>query len=128
MDLEIGRIRKMLSVNPDKIILYFYCFATHGMNMSGRQVILLNDYSKNTGFYKLAAVEIEIRNIAKKHENSYQICLCACCREVLIRDKHSGGFSKAEAEKIVENSRNQFRKESGAYINKIIDIAIKTGD
>ena len=98
------------------------------MNMSGRQIILLNEFAKSSGFYKLAAIEQEIRTTAKKHENSYQICLCACCREVLIREKHSGGYSKEEAQKIVENSKNLFRKEFGAYMHKIITKAAKASD
>ena len=54
--------------------------------------MLLNEYKKETGFYKLWGIEGDVRTIAKNNPNSYQICLFACCREVLMPAVHGGGF------------------------------------
>ena len=60
-------------------------------------MIVLNEYNKATGFYKLYGIEADIRNIAKECPNSYQIALFACCREIKTQ-KHGGGFrTKSEA-------------------------------
>ena len=40
-------------------------------------------------------IESEIRSIARKYPNSYQIAFFACCREVM-NSKHSGGFSSRQ--------------------------------
>ena len=42
-----------------------HCYAGHGMSKDARQVILLNQYDNYTKFYKIAAAEIETRNLAR---------------------------------------------------------------
>ena len=61
----IQELRKNYKANPDKLILNMHCYAGHGMSFEGRQVLLINEYSSVTKFYKTAAVEIEIRNLSK---------------------------------------------------------------
>ena len=41
-----------------------HCYAGHGMNRSGRQVLLVNEYSDIDKFYKFIAVEEVMRNLA----------------------------------------------------------------
>ena len=57
-----------------------YCFAGHGMQKAGRQIILLNEFDSKTTFYKHIDVESQVRSIAEKHPNSYQIVVFAACR------------------------------------------------
>ena len=64
-------IRKRLLAEPHKNFLIVYVFAGHGMNACGKQVLLLNEYNKKSGFYKMFGAEAEIRDIAEKHSNSY---------------------------------------------------------
>ena len=61
-------------------------------------MILLNQFEKSTGFYKLVAAEENVRVVATSCTNAYFITLFACQREVLIRNVHSGGFTAELAE------------------------------
>ena len=69
--------------------------------MGGRQVVLLNEWDKRSSFYKKWGIEGEIRDIAWHFPNSYQMGFFACCREILLRDIHSGGLSKENAEQLL---------------------------
>ena len=68
--------------------------------------MVLNEFHARTGFYKMFQAEGEIRSIARKYPNSYQIALFACCREVMT-SKHGGGHrtpslaSQANLRKII---------------------------
>ena len=61
MNKVIGNIKRRLKANEDKNYLIIYVFAGHGMIVGGKQIMLLNEYSKNTGFYKLFGAEANIR-------------------------------------------------------------------
>ena len=61
----MANIRRKLATNPDQQFLFFYVLAGHGMVMSGRIVLLVNEFSKNTTFYKIWAAEGDIREIAE---------------------------------------------------------------
>ena len=45
------------------------------------------------------AVEESVRQSAQKFSNSYILCIFACCREILLRQTHSGGITLEEAKK-----------------------------
>ena len=91
-------IRMRMKENPDKNFLVIYVLAGHGMICDGKQVVLLNEYSSFSGFYKFWGIESDVRDIAHNFANSYQICLFACCRNTMNSDEHCGGFrSKQEA-------------------------------
>ena len=81
--------------------LLMHCFAGHGMCKDGRQVLLINQFDANSKFYKVAPSEIEIRNLAKLYRQTYHFCVYACCREIFMKERHTNGISKAQAEAIV---------------------------
>ena len=85
-------IAKRLKASPDNTFLLVYALAGHGMQMDGRQIILINQYDKKTGFYKLWGIEADIRRLAKANTNAYIIGLFACCREIFSSTKHCGLF------------------------------------
>ena len=91
----------MFKSTPDKLSLLMHCFAGHGMCKDGRQVLLINQFDASSKFYKAAPAEIEIRNLAKLYRNTYHFCIYACCREIFMKERHTNGISKAQAETIV---------------------------
>ena len=70
MKRVMANIRKRLD-EPNTNFLIVYVFAGHGMDAFGKQVMLLNEYNKKTGFYQMFGAEAEIRDIAKYYPNSY---------------------------------------------------------
>ena len=70
MKRVMANIRKRLD-EPNTNFLIVYVFAGHGMDAFGKQVMLLNEYNKKTGFYRMFGAEAEIRDIASKYPNSY---------------------------------------------------------
>ena len=72
-------------MTPNELVLIMCLFASHGMIREGRQVILINEFDKTAGFYKLLGVEENIRLAAKASNNAYYVCIFACCREILLR-------------------------------------------
>jgi len=93
-------IRRRLMDNPDKNFLIVYVLASHGIQSSGKQVVLLNEFHAGTGFYRAWGVENDIRDIAETFPNSYQIAFFACCRELWNSEDHGGciGGTKEKAE------------------------------
>ena len=75
-------IEKKLKANPQTKYLIVYTLASHGMNVDGQQVIVLNQFKKSTGFYYTFPFEAKIREIGREFANSYQIGIFACCREI----------------------------------------------
>ena len=76
------------------------------MIVAGKQVVLRNEFSKNTGFYKMLGVEQNVRDMAKKYTNSLHLVFFACCREIYDNTKHCGGFeTKEEAVKYYADIR-----------------------
>ena len=78
-------IKKILHNSPTDVTLILSVFASHGMIQSGRQTILINEFEKATGFYRLIGAEENIRAAAINCTNSYFITIFACCREILLR-------------------------------------------
>ena len=85
-------IKNRLKENPDKKYLIVYVLAGHGIQSAGRQVVLMNEFHKRTGFYKFWGIEGDIRDIARKYQNSFQIAFFACCREIWSQSAHSNCF------------------------------------
>ena len=90
-------LRKLLEKNKHKKVLVVYVFAGHGIER-GEQVIVLNEYDKNEGFYKCWKTENMIRSLAEKFENSFHLAFYACCREAHAPDRHCGGFTGTDEE------------------------------
>ena len=61
------KIDRLLKSNPLETTLVFSCYASHGMIMDGRQVVLVNEFAQKTGFYKVFGAEENLRNIAQRY-------------------------------------------------------------
>ena len=61
------KIDRLLKSNPLETTLVFSCYASHGMIMDGRQVVLVNEFAQKTGFYKIFGAEENLRNIAQRY-------------------------------------------------------------
>ena len=81
---------------PDKTYLVIVAVAGHGMSMDGKQVLLVNQFSKRLTFYLTWGVEAELRTQAGKFSNAYFVGIFACCREIHSTKKHSGCFGGSE--------------------------------
>ena len=94
--------------------------------MEGKQVVVVDEFDKKTTFYKIWAVEHDIRDSSKKMKNTYTIGLFACCREIFSNQNHRGyiggtilqalvHFDRAEhqahIEKTTESIEDLLRKE-----------------
>ena len=77
------------------------------MVVGGVQKLLVNEFNKEPTFYKMVGPEDDIRGIAQKFRNSYQIAVFACCREILSRTRHSGGITKEKAKELLEIYRRR---------------------
>ena len=75
---------------PEEDFLIVGCFAGHGMQKEGNQVLLFNEYDEKNKFYKLCTIEADIRILSKFYRNSYSIIIFAACREVFSLEKHCG--------------------------------------
>ena len=90
-------ISKRARDHPDENFLVFYIIAGHGMVFNGKTILILNEFDPSESFYKYAEIEQQIRRLAYYHPNMYQVGFFACCREILNRNLHSGGFSAQRA-------------------------------
>ena len=73
-----------------------YVFACHGIQMDGRQMVVINAYDKRTTFYKMVPAEHDIREGAKKNKNAFYIGTFACCREIFNPNRHRDYFGGTE--------------------------------
>ena len=95
-----GKLNKRARVNPEKKILIVFALAAHGMQDSGRQVVLLNDFNEKIGFFRRWQVEFDIRDRASAYRNTYQIAIVACCREHFRETYHCGLYKGTKEEAI----------------------------
>ena len=58
----------------------------------GYQSVLLNQFDKDTQYYKQWNIEKDCRDMAKRYKNSYIMAVFACCRELFQPTSHNGGF------------------------------------
>ena len=59
------KLKALFKENPDKNYVVIHLYAGHGMIVEGRQVVLMNQYNRNLGFYKWNGVEQNVRDMAK---------------------------------------------------------------
>ena len=88
--------------NPDIQHFGLLLFAGHGMIRDGVQCFVLNEFHKAVGYYKLDAVETNIRGISNQCKNGYIVGIFACCREIFVTSMHTNCFgadSKQDAQK-----------------------------
>ena len=89
-----GDIPKRLSegskAKPPIKYLVICLFAGHGILKDGQQQILINEYDKKSGFYKLFMAEERLRAYARVYSNCYSVGVFACCRQLYDEDIMSG--------------------------------------
>lgn len=109
-------LRKQFKNNPDKKYLVAYVFAGHGIQQSGKQFIVVNEFKADTGFYILWGAEGKIRVLAKMYSNTYHIAVFACCREIYDPSSHTGlvGGTKEQAKKQIDDKASAVRKANEA--------------
>ena len=92
---------KTLHKEPDEKFLHITFVAGHGMHFEKSHCILLNQFDQSKGFYKLYAIETEVRQWSDKCKNGYFVAILASCREVYLHKIHCdcvGACSESEAE------------------------------
>ena len=115
MFTDLGRLFKNY---PNETVLSLSCFASHGMIQDGRQVILLNQFDKSKGFYKILGVEEDMRKKAAQFSNAYLITIFACCREIFLVAQHSGGISREQVKVIQLAQKVKDQQEAMAKLAK----------
>ena len=88
-------ISKTLQANSEENYLILLFLAGHGMNDSGQQILLINEFAKSTNFYKRLNVEAKVRSLAEMFPNAYFLGFFACCREIYNKERHQG-FAKGQ--------------------------------
>ena len=74
------RIHKGRDSVPKINYIIIFLFAGHGLLKEGEQVIVINEYDRSNGFYKLFMAESKLRDLAERYSNAYLIGIFACCR------------------------------------------------
>ena len=64
-------VKARLIKDHETKFLVLYVIAGHGMISFSKQIILLNEYNTETGFYKWWGIEGEVRNVGERFPNSY---------------------------------------------------------
>ena len=82
---QLTVVKQILTQNPSETILLFYCFMGHGVVNGGRTMIFTNEFDPITKFYKTICSESDIRAIARRYSNSYQLAVYDCSRLILNR-------------------------------------------
>ena len=75
-----ARLKEGKNQQPKVNYTIIFLFAGHGMLMEGNQVLVLNEWDKDQGFYRLFQAEKRLRMLADSYENCYVIGIFACCR------------------------------------------------
>ena len=70
-DQVMSEVKARLVKDWQTNFLVLYVFAGHGMLAYGKQVLLLNEYNEETGYYKWWGIEGEVRNVGERFPNSY---------------------------------------------------------
>ena len=99
-------VRDRIKLNVDRSFLIFYIFACHGIQIDGKQAVVVNGFDKRAEFYNLYVAETELRQWASKYSNSFHMCIFACCREIHNKSRHSGCVSGP-----IEVAREHFNKK-----------------
>ena len=76
------------------------------MLMEGNQVLVLNEWDKGQGFYRLFQAEKRLRMLADSYENCYVIGIFACCRQIYTQSAFENiGLHRDEVKKIQEEAK-----------------------
>ena len=85
-----SNLKKRIAACPELNFFIVMVFAAHGLQMDGKQTIVINSMNSRTGYYQTRNAEQDIRYIAKQFGHTYTLGLFACCREIYRSHVHSG--------------------------------------
>ena len=80
--------------SPPENTLIFHCFVGQGVEMHGSQYVLFNEFDASRNFYKMFAAEKNIRLMANKFPNLYQVGIFACSRKPFEEAKFTANPNK----------------------------------
>ena len=83
-------LKKRIAASPELNFFIVMVFAAHGLQMDGKQTIVINSLNSRTGYYHTCNAEQDIRYIAKQFGHTYTLGLFACCREIYRSHVHCG--------------------------------------
>ena len=106
-----------LKQSKHKKTLVSYVFAGHGMQENGTQVVVINEYDKETRFYRLWKIENMIRTFARMFPNSFHLAFFACCREIFNPEYHRGGYTGTD-EEVAKHFKEQDEKMKAAQASQ----------
>ena len=89
---------------------------------------MINEFDKGKTFYKTIGAEENIRLAAQNFQNAYYVVIFACCREILLRSRHTGGMSKIEVEELLERERLRAKQSMEILVRqmyKSVEVLIK---
>ena len=75
----------------EKNFLIVFVVASHGMNVNGQQVVVLNEFDPSQNYYKYWQIEDTITSLTIL-KNVYCMAFFGCGRELYIPDRASRGF------------------------------------
>ena len=111
----LKELNRLFKSNPHETVFALFCFACHGMIQDGRQVILVNEYSKVKGFYQFFGAEENMRMASMSFSNAYIVGIFACCREIFLVTEHSQCISLADRDEFYSK-----RKHSKELLQKYL--------
>ena len=86
------QLKRMMADNPDLNVATLFLYAGHGGTFESRQVLLIDEYKKSTGFYEMLKAEYILRQNAYLYKNSWSLALFATCRENFDKPGYSDGL------------------------------------
>ena len=110
VDAARNDLKKRIKASPELNFFIVMVFASHGLQMDGKQCIVLNCINEKTGYFHTFNAEEDIRGIAKKFGHTYTLGLFACCREIHRSHVHCGLVGPTE-EAAIEYFTKQLRAE-----------------
>ena len=98
-----------------------FVVAGHGMNESGMQTLLINEFNPKTNWYKMWNLEKFIRTFAEMYPNTYSMAFCACCRQIYDKDADWGFKTKEAAEQYYAEQAAKLKPDPGKADADVIE-------
>ena len=96
VDAARSDLKKRIKASPEKNFYIVMVFAGHGLQMDGKQTVVINALNLKEGYYHRMNAEHDIRYIAKQFGHTYTLGLFACCREIHRSNRHCGLIGPSE--------------------------------
>ena len=90
VDAARSDLKKRIKASPEQNFFIVMICAAHGLQIDGKQTIVINSLNSRTGYFHTCNIEQDIRDIAKKFGHTYTLGLFACCREIYRSHVHRG--------------------------------------